>query len=144
MDRCAVAFQLHQERNNCAQAVAGAFSDLTGLSQEQIIGMAAGFGSGVGRSREELCGSISGGVLTLGLLFPRDKRKCVALSKEFRQRFKDVFGTTICHELLTARPGLSEKTQAANRLNATRHCDIMVVTAVELLEELLREEEAQV
>ena len=141
MDRCALAYELHRKKNNCAQSVVGSFSDLTGLSLEQCMGIAAGFGGGVGGSHEELCGAVSGGVLTLGLLFPEDKRRCYALSKEFRRRFQEAFGRTGCRELLAARPGTSERTPAAKRLNAATHCNIMVVTAVELLEELLRDEE---
>lgn len=143
MDRCALACELHQAGNNCAQAVAGAFSDLTGLSREQVMGIAAGFGGGVGGSREELCGSISGGVLALGLIFPNDKQKARALSGELRRRFKAVFGRTACRELLEARPAASDKTPAAQRLNAATHCRVMVVTAAELLEGLLQEEEAR-
>lgn len=139
IDRCAFAYQLHRQKNNCAQAVAGAFADLAGFSVEQVTGLAVGFGGGVGGSHAELCGAISGGILALGLLYPGDKRRCYALSKEFRRRFAEVFGRTCCGELLKARPGVSEQTLAAKRLGITAHCSIMVVTAVELLEELLQE-----
>ena len=130
MDRCALAYELHRSKNNCAQSVLGAFSDRTGLTLEQSIGIAAGFGGGVGGSHEELCGAISGGVLALGLLFPEDRRKCYALSKEFRRRFQEVFGRTCCRELLEARPKLDERTPAAKRLNAVTHCNIMVITEI--------------
>ena len=118
MDRCALAHQYHQQGYSCAQSVAGAFADLT----------------------------VSGGLLVLGLLFPhtqgedRDgKRQIYGLAKQFRQRFFETFGHTRCGDLLRARCGVSEKTTAAARLGLTAHCDIMVVTAVELLEALLRE-----
>ena len=140
MDRCALAYQLHKEGYNCAQAVVGAFEDQIGLPHGSVLAATGGFGGGVGGSHEELCGAISGGVLTLGLLFPENKRRCYALSMEFRRRFQEAFGRTCCRELLEARPGTSERTPAAKRLNAATHCNIMVVTAVELLEELLRDE----
>ena len=44
-----------------------------------------------------------------------------------------------CGDLLRARCGVSEKPTAGARLGLTANCDIMVVTAVELLEALLRE-----
>ena len=82
----------------------------------------------------------------LGLLFPhtraedRDaKKEIFGLAKQFRQQFFDTFGHTRCGDLLRARCGVSEKTTAAARLGLTAHCDIMVVTAVELLSALLEE-----
>jgi len=146
MDRCALAHQYHKQGYNCAQSVAGAFSDLTGLEPEQIFAAAGSFGGGVGASHEELCGAVSGALLVLGLLHPHtrgedreSKREVLGLAKQFRQRFMETFGHTRCGDLLRARPGTSEKTPAALRLGLTAHCDIMVVTAVELLEALLAE-----
>lgn len=148
MDRCALAYQYHKSGYNCAQSVAGAFSDLTGLSPEQLMAVAGGFGGGVGGSRSELCGAISGGVLVLSLLNPHTdgadkagKRAVYEKSKEFRRRFQEVFGLTCCGELLKARPGVTEKTPASARLGVTAHCDNMVVTAVEILEGMLAEEQ---
>lgn len=148
MDRCALAYEYHKKRYNCAQSVTAAFADLTGWTPDELFSAAGSFGGGYGNSHEEACGAISGALLVLGILFPftdekdmEAKRKIYGLAKEFRQRFFDVFGHTRCGDLLKARPGLSERTQAAQRLGITAHCDIMIVTAVELLEELLREQE---
>ena len=125
MDRCALAHQYHKQGYSCAQSVSGAFADLTDWEPEQLFAAAGSFGGGVGGSHEELCGAVSGGLLVLGLLFP--------------QRFFETFGNTRCGDLLRSRCGINEKTTAAARLGLTAHCDIMVVTAVELLEALLRE-----
>lgn len=149
MDRCVLAHQYHRAGCNCAQSVAAAFADAVGLSPEQMMAMAAGFGGGVGGSRSELCGAISGGVLVLSLLNPHTdgadragKRAVYDRVKEFRRRFEAVFGMTCCGELLKARPGVSDKTPAAKRLGVTAHCDNMVVTAAEILEQMLEEEKA--
>ena len=146
MDRCALAHQYHKQGYSCAQSVAGAFADLTGWEPERLFAAAGSFGGGVGGSHEELCGAVSGGLLVLGLLFPHTqaedreaKREIFGLAKQFCQRFFETFGHTRCGDLLRARCGVSEKTTAAARLGLTAHCDIMVVTAVELLEALLRE-----
>lgn len=147
MDRCALAYQYHKSRYNCAQSVAASFADLTGWTPEQLFAAAGGFGGGYGGSHAEACGAISGALLVLGILFPytqegdlEAKRRLYALSKEFLQRFSGVFGHTRCMDLLRARPGVSERTPAAQRLGVTAHCDNMVVTSVELLEELLRQQ----
>ena len=47
MDRCAIAYEYHKAGYNCAQSVAGAFEDLTGLTKEQLMALAGGFGGGV-------------------------------------------------------------------------------------------------
>ena len=146
MDRCAQALNYHHQGYNCAQSVAGAFADLLGMNTEQVASFAGGFGGGVGGSHEELCGAVSGGVMVLSALFPHDKaedtaakRRIYGLSKTFRSRFAEIFGMTCCGDLLKACPGLSEATPAATRLGVSGHCDIMIVTAVELVEQMLEE-----
>ena len=143
MDRCALAHQYHKQGYSCAQSVAGAFADLTGWEPERLFAAVGSFGGGVGGSHEELCGAVRGGLLVLGLLFPHiqsgdreAKKKVFDLAKQFRQRFFETFGNTRCGDLLRSRCGVSEKATAAARLGLTAHCDIMVVTAVELLEAL--------
>ena len=147
MDRCALAYEYHKKNYNCAQAVTAAFADLTGWTEEQLFSAAGSFGGGYGGSHEEAGGAVSGALLVLGVLFPftgegdiEAKRKIYGLAKDFRHRYFDVFGYTRCRDLLKARPGVSERTPAARRLGVTAHCDVMIVTAVELLEELLREQ----
>ena len=101
-----------------------------------------------GGSHEEVCGAISGGALILSLCFPHAqggdqeaKRNLYRVTKEYRRRFFEVFGYSRCGDLLQARPGVTEKTPAAQRLGVASHCDNMIVTAVELLEALVREEQ---
>ena len=146
MNRCEQAYMYHKQGYNCAQAVVAAFSDLTGFTVEQSLAVSGGFGGGVGGCHEELCGAISGGVMTLSLLYPHldgtnqdTKREIYQISKEFRKRFQDIFGKTQCGELLKAHPGTSEKTPEAIALGLTAHCDIMIVTAVQLVEQMLAE-----
>ena len=83
----------------------------------------------------------------LGLLTPHTdsadkegKRRIYAVAKEFRSRFEAVFGLTRCGELLKARPGVTERNSASACLGVTAHCDNMIVTAVELVEQMLAEE----
>ncbi len=149
MDRCEQAYQYHKQGWNCAQSVAGACADLAGRTPEEVMPLVGGFGGGVGGSHEELCGAVSGGVLILSLCFPHAqgsdqeaKRNIYRIVREFRRRFFEVFGYSRCADLLRARPGITEKTPAARRLGVTAHCDNMIVTGVELLEQLIQEERA--
>lgn len=148
MDRCALAYQYHKEGFNCAQSVVRAFADRIEAPLDVATAMAAAHGGGLGGTHTELCGAVSGAVMVLSLLYPHTsgadpegKKRVYALAKEFRQRFESVFGNTRCGELLSSQPGLSEKTTAASRLEIKGHCNIMIVTAVELLEQMLAEQE---
>ena len=151
MNRCEKAHAYHKQGYNCAQSVICAFSDLTGLSMEQCLAVSGGFGGGVGGSHDELCGAISGGIMVLSLLHPHlessnkdTKRDLYKITKEFRKRYQETFnGLTKCGDLLRAHPGLSEKTPAAAALELKAHCDIMVVTSVQIVEEMLAEEAAE-
>ena len=149
MDRCELALANHQGGYNCAQSVVLAFAEDTGVSRETLLAIVGGMGGGVGGSREELCGAISGGTMVLGLFAPfadpektEDRRRLYGYVKEFRKRYAERFGGLAqCGALLRSRVEPSEEmTPAAVRLGAKKHCDIMVVTAVEIVEQILKEE----
>ena len=53
---------------NCAQAVAMAFSDVTGIDEKLSARLASSFGGGIGRMRE-VCGAVSGMYMVLGVLY---------------------------------------------------------------------------
>ncbi|MDO4316194.1 MAG: C-GCAxxG-C-C family protein [Oscillospiraceae bacterium] len=144
MNRYEKANAYHKRGFNCCQSVLAAFSDLTGLSEQASFDIGGGFGGGAGTG--ELCGAISGAVMTLGMLTPVDpadpvgsKKRTLALSKELQKRFSEKFGALRCHDLLKNKFTPDDTTPAALRLGLTGHCDIMIVTAVELVEEMLQE-----
>ena len=146
MDRCAVAYAYRKQGLSCSQSVACAFADLVDMPLPALLAAAGAFGGGVGGSHEELCGAVSGGVLVIGLLTPQsaggmESRKLVyARAREFRRRFLEVFGLTRCGELLRAKPDVTEKNPASARLGVSAHCDNMIVTAVEILEQMIEED----
>jgi len=91
---------------NCAQSTAAAFSDDAGLSAASITTMMAGFGGGIGGTRE-ICGAVTGMVWALGLYGgkydPHDTAAKTELYKNVREaihEFTEKFGTTCCRELL--------------------------------------------
>lgn len=144
MNRCEKAYALHQKGFNCAQAVIGAYADSIGIGEQEAYSIGAGFGGGAGTG--ELCGAVSGAVMVLGLLTPVDvndpvgsKKRTTALSKAFQKRFAEIFRHLRCRDLLKDPSQADESTPAAKALGITKHCDLMVVTAVEILEELLAE-----
>lgn len=148
MNRFERANAYHKRGFNCCQSVLAVFSDLTGLSEQASFDIGGGFGAGAGTG--ELCGAVSGAVMTLGMLTPVDpadpvgsKKRTVALSKELQKRFAEKFGALRCQELLKNKFTPDDTTPAARDMGLTGHCDIMIVTAVEIVEEMLAEREKQ-
>lgn len=150
MKHCEIAMAYFGKGFNCCQSVLLAFREEIGLEEQRLLDLAGGFGSGAGSG--ELCGAISGGVMALGLLTPVDraepvasKRRSAALARELQERFRERFTRVRCHELLHDVPAYvpDERTPAAKAMGLSKHCQIMVVTAVELVEELLAERGAQ-
>ena len=145
MNRCELAHEYHKKGFNCCQSVVAAFHDVTGLSEQESFNVASGFGSGAGTG--ELCGALVGGIMTLNLLHPTDpadpfgsKKRSVALAKELQVRFKERFGYVRCQDLLANKEENADKIKAATAMGLTVHCQIMVVTAVEVVEEMLAEQ----
>ena len=56
---------------NCAQAVAVAFCDVTGMDPRAAAKLSSSFGGGMGRMRE-VCGAVSGMLMVLGALYGYD------------------------------------------------------------------------
>ena len=144
MNRFERANAYHKQGFNCCQSVLAAFSDLTGLSEQASFDIGGGFGGGAGTG--ELCGAVSGAVMALGMLTPVDpadpvgsKKRTVALSKELQKRFAEKFGALRCQDLLQNKFTPDDTTPAARDMGLTGHCDIMIVTAVEIVEEMLAE-----
>ncbi len=142
MNRAELACQYHKEGYNCAQAVAGAFADRTGLELRQVLAVSGGFGGGVGGTHEELCGAVSGGVMVLSLLYPHldnsdpdSKPALYARAADFRSRFLARFGNTCCGRLLETVPTEEE----AAKMGLTKPCDVLIAGAVEIVEEMLAE-----
>ena len=143
-NRFELANAYHKRGFNCCQSVLAAFSDLTGLSEQASFDIGGGFGGGAGIG--ELCGAIAGAVMTLGMVTPVDasdpvssKKRTTALSRELQKRFSEKFGALRCRDLLKNQFVPDDTTPAAKAMGLTGHCDIMVVTAVEIVEEMLRE-----
>jgi len=101
-----LARSLFLQGYNCSQAVFCAFCDVTGLEIDAAARMASSFGGGLGRLRE-VCGTVSGAALVLGMARgyadPKDyaaKKAHYALVQEFARRFREANGSIVCRELL--------------------------------------------
>lgn len=83
MNRYEQAVAYHHKGFNCCQSVLAAYSDLTGLSQQASFDMGGGFGAGA--QTGELCGAITGAILTLGMLTPVDPQDPVGSKRRTRR-----------------------------------------------------------
>ena len=147
MDHAEKARALFLEGYNCAQAVLCAFDDLTGLDRETSARLASSFGGGMGRMRE-VCGTVSGALLVLGLACgyadPEDlkaKADHYRLVQEFARRFRQLNGSIICRELLKdvrTVPGADPEARTP-AYYASRPCLRHVGEAARIVEELLRD-----
>lgn len=139
------AIELHHKGFNCCQSVLAAFGDLTGLEEQTALDIAGGFGAGAGTG--ELCGALTGAVMTLGLTHPVNpadpvgsKRRTVSLGKKAQKAFEDCYGSLRCGPLLKTEIA-PESSPAAQALGLTQRCDIIIANAVERVEEILAQEE---
>ena len=144
MDHRHLAAELFEGGLNCAQAVAAAFGDLTGFSQQQSAKMVSAFGGGMGRMRE-VCGAVSGMFFVLGNLYGYDHpdqeaqlalyAKVQALAEKFRQEA----GSIICRELLKNPPSDPKPTPRTAEFYEKRPCVRVVALAAALLDEFIAE-----
>jgi C_GCAxxG_C_C family probable redox protein len=137
------ALALFGEGCNCAQAVLGAFAPGLGMTEENALRVATGFGGGMGRT-SGTCGAVTGACMALGLM--RGMRKTgEAAAKEatyeavqdFVQQFKEAHGSVACTELLGVDLGTPEgRTTAKEQGLFAARCNGYVRDAVLILEDV--------
>ncbi|MBR6804473.1 MAG: C_GCAxxG_C_C family protein [Paludibacteraceae bacterium] len=137
------AVDLFKSGFNCAQAVAIAYSDVLGMSDEEAAKVSGSFGGGMGRMGE-VCGTLSGAFMVMGHLIPvidpkdaATKQANYAAVRELADKFKAVFGNIRCADLLQEKK--IRHTPSADDPNAEfyakRPCAFYVAVAAELVGE---------
>ena len=109
---------------NCCQAVACMFSKETGVSEDVLRRIGAGFGLGMG-GMEGTCGALCGAEMILGLT----KYKGSPIrndAKELHRKFTEMCGGSICRELKGVGTG-----------KVLCSCDDCVKNAVAILEDTI-------
>jgi C_GCAxxG_C_C family probable redox protein len=134
MTKKELANALHNQKYNCAQAVACAFAEDFDIDPQLVFKLCEGFGLGMG-CMNGTCGAISGAIAILGLknsdgnlTAPSTKVSTYQLSKNLHERFKEKNNATICHELKGIANGIP-----------LRSCAGCIEDAVEILEEIIKE-----
>lgn len=141
------AYLFKEKKFNCAQAVFGAFTDVTGVDEAMAIRMSGAFGGGMGRLRE-VCGAVSGAIMVLSMVYaPEDpaaqdaKMEFYRRIQEFAGRFREMHGDIVCRELLGEKAGAAghvpaERTEEYYKM---RPCERFVYDAADILEKYLEE-----
>ena len=143
MDHSYIAADLFLQGYNCAQAVAVAFTDVTGMDKKEAAKLAAPFGGGMGRMRE-VCGAVSGMFMVLGALYGYDNADADSKKKELYQqvqalaeKFKEENGSIICREILKNPPSDPNPSPRTAEYYAKRPCARMVMTAAKLMDDFI-------
>ena len=143
MNHAEKAHELFKSGSNCAQAVAVAFCDKTGLTESQAARMASPFGGGMGRMRE-VCGAVSGMYMVLGILYGYDdpqadtaKKQLYTQVQALAEEFKKESGSIICREILKNPPSDPNPSPRTAEYYAMRPCERMVWNAARLMEEFI-------
>ncbi|MBQ9148022.1 MAG: C_GCAxxG_C_C family protein [Oscillospiraceae bacterium] len=144
MDHSTYAVQLFLEGYNCAQAVAMAFCDVTGLDQKTAARIASPFGGGMGRMRE-VCGAVSGILQVAGILYGYDdaadnagKRALYAQVQAMAGRFREEMGSIVCRDLLKNPPADPNPTPRTAEFYKNRPCARMVETAARIMDDFIQ------
>ena len=151
-ERAQKAKKYFESGYNCSQAVACAFADVTGMSEETAARLVSGFGGGMGRLRE-VCGAFSGIVFVLSCLYgegvPAAVQSKAVLYKRVQEcacEFKNQNGSLVCRELL----GLSKKTkqscepeERSKEYYKKRPCSEIVEIAADILDNYIKNNKIQ-
>jgi len=103
-----IAFEYHESGFHCAESVSKAIMEVYGNNiSHDIPKVATAFGGGVGRTKQDICGWLTGGFIAIGFLYGRsepgaDWTDASDLAAELRKRFVQKHGTTNCGILLEA------------------------------------------
>lgn len=111
---------------NCAQAVACAFCDYAGISEDEMKKITQGFAVGMG-TMEGSCGAIAGAAVVLGMAND-NPGKTFKDVRGIMSQFKEQNGSVICKELKGLETG-----------EVLRECNDCVMDAAMLLEAALEE-----
>lgn len=145
MDHSMYAAELFLKGYNCAQAVAVAYCDVTGLTPDFSARMASSFGGGMGRLRE-VCGAVSGMFMVAGLLYgytttddDTAKKAHYTLVQELAAQFKAEAGSIVCREILKNPPSDPNPTPRTQEFYKVRPCARMVILACQILDRYIEE-----
>ncbi len=140
------ALMYFNKKFHCSQAVLAAYAKEGGISEQQALKLGACLGSGMRKG--EVCGACTGALMVLGLLYGQSDEKDLAsrqraneVNDKMMNRFKEVCGSYICNDLLGCDISTDEGLEYVREHHLfTEFCPQMVANAVDILEEIRKEQ----
>jgi len=130
---------------NCAQAVLTAYTDELNIDKGLSLSVACGFGGGMGRL-QETCGAVTGSFMVMGVFNCRKysdnkerKEKTYAMVQEFSRRFKEIYGTTDCIDLMKCDLNTEEGQRYVKDNNLHEVvCEKCIADSVKIIGEIMK------
>jgi C_GCAxxG_C_C family probable redox protein len=146
MSRSEIAVNKFKEGYCCSQAVLFSFAGKAGIAEDLALRIADGLGAGMAR-KQEVCGAVSGSVLTLGLLYGRGENESEEKHeftydrvRDFMSRFEALHGSITCRKLLDDIDLNKDEGQERFKAENWREtCANYVADAARILDELIDE-----
>ena len=100
-----IVYNNYNKGFHCAEAIANTIQELFPERSGSVCKTASGFCGGIGRCRQDICGALVGGIISLGSICGREEggediSKLVFLSVKLRQSFIKEFKTTVCKDVI--------------------------------------------
>ncbi len=142
--RCEESVKCFNANFNCCQAVFATYSEQLGLNKETALKIASPFGGGIARMGDT-CGAVTGALMLIGLKEGQyqsedkeAKEKCYRVSQEFIGRFKELYGSIMCRDILSCDLSTESGQKFAKDHNLTKTlCPGFVRDASKIVEILL-------
>ncbi len=138
-NRVKKALQDFDGNYNCSQSVFKQYACELGISEDQAIRTAAGFGGGMRCGHT--CGVVTGAIMVLGLRHGKenptqeDKEALCQIVKDFTHEFINIHGSTHCKDLIGYDTGSDEGRRMASEEGRFRErCPKFIQTSIELLD----------
>lgn len=127
-ERVKKAYELHHKGYNCAQAVVGAYCDLTDTDEKTLLKVSEGFGGGMG-AMQDTCGAVTGMFMLAGMVNSagdveekQTKAQTYQIVRDLALKFKEKNQSTVCRELKGVETG-----------TVLRSCDGCIEDAVRIV-----------
>jgi len=141
------AIEYFSQKMHCSQAVLATFHEECGVSEEQAFKLGSCFGSGMRKG--EVCGACTGALMVLGLLYGQsnigdqgERQRSNRINDLMIERFEKANGSYICNDLLGYDVSTPEGAQRAREDGLfVDFCPKMVASAVDILEDIIKEME---
>jgi C_GCAxxG_C_C family probable redox protein len=129
---------------NCAQSVLLAYSGKFNIDDRLALGLACGFGGGMGRL-QKTCGLVTGAFMVFGAYNcskyednKERKAKTYTMVQDFDKRFKALYGTDDCMDLLQ----YDLNTEEGQRIVAEKNlheliCEKCMREAIRIIDEMV-------